>query len=1663
MAADGSIKIDTSIDRSKLEKDLVSIKQSLSDAGKTFEKLGGSSEAAYKKITEEFDRLEKNAKAFGDVTDGAAEKKKYLKKQIEALIKEGLTPESEEIKALTNVFRSLEGASRTSGQMQKKSFESVLASIDSYENAVGILNTKLKDGFIDEKQQRQELIALTKKQVEQLYSVGASMDNSASEGHDALKKMTDDLKRMESEAAKSAKTLGDVKKEIAEAGKISGTALKAAAAAAAAMTAALTAAAVGFSKTADRIDKMSQSLSVSRDTFQKLDYVFQKNGASIDSFGSGIKSLQGQIKKTTETTDKQSTALGRLGISVTDANGKLKSQDDILLETLYAFNGIEEGVAKSSLAQEIFGKSAQDLMPLLNQEQGSIENLVKRAGELGLVLGDDAVNSGVALTDAITDLKTSGRALLNDAIAPLIPIITESINNFISWAKENDNLKNAISGIINVFKIMIPVLASATAGLAAFFVVAKGKAIILNLAKAFKLLTAAIAANPIGAIAALITAVLIPAIICLYKNWDKVVVFLQTTCVKIGSNLQILASKISEAFTVAFNSAKIAALGLFNAIVKKVLGGVAKLLNVMGKLPFVGEMFDNAALAVRGFSSDIENNINAIQEESRQAINAAHEKQDAIEAEARNRISALESTSKAVQENADITEKSHKRSIEGTKEATEAEKKLTAAINDYEGAVKVLDRKLKDSFIDQKKYDEELLSLTQKQIETLYEMGYSLQNIGTIGGNALQKLIDKYNQLNNTALTYQDILRMGQEEYSIMARKAESGLITQNELLEFNIKLIQQQIDELYKLGASTAESNVHKEFLSRLLRVLDELQDKKKNLDIKEIIAENDKAISILNKKLHDGYISEKQYKEELINLTKQQIEELYAMGYTLDDVSTEGGAALKELTDTLDKLTKKKPGFVSLFTEAGISAAKACRGIGRSIKETFKDGFGPGIEKVWDGIKEKTNNAWKGISGGIKNLFKKIKSLTIHDVADWARKIARAIDDAIPKITAAIKTITKQTVAAIRNGIALIKKAASFFVGVGKTAIEFLVKGFKGIEAIITGIFSVISSLAKFDPIKLYESLEETIEGLEKFFNDYLLGLPTFFKMCMESISSFIDGMIDNLPRTAEIIGNVITEICDMIINEGPTIVEKGIEILSTLLQAIIKKAPDLLKAAVTIFKSLLKGINKELPRIIEKVSEILPEIIKIITDNFPALFETGVSIVKQLIDGIKTNAPELLNGLKTIISSVLNTIKTEGPEIIKSAVSIIADIIKLMLEEAPNILETALTLLQAFQDGILEKLPELNETIKTIIPKIIDTIVEKLPDILETGIQIINTLTEGIIENIEVIVKGIAQIICIIIEKIAEHLPEILDIGIRLFEQLVLAIIEVIPQIIKAIIEAIPQIISALIGSIPRLLEAIGTIIGAIIENILENIPGIVASIIEAIPQIVMALINAIPDILAAIAKMAGSIIKGFVNGLSGLGSNIWDGILPGFEKLIEKIKEFFGGGISGISGDILGAVGVIADGVLGIIDNIVGGISKVTDNLKSKVSSNKAGSNALAFFTGGLSKVFGWAGGTENAPKGLSVVGEEGPELVQLKGGERIYPADETSKLLSGKGIQSIINGLAGFSGINVPTPVLQPQPININNKMTGIIQIDGREIGRAAFENLDHFAKAAYGY
>jgi tape measure domain-containing protein len=218
--------------------------------------------------------------------------------------------------------------------------------------------------------------------------------------------------------------------------------------------------------------------------------------------------------------------------------------------------------------------------------------------------------------------------------------VLNAVQSFTDWIQQGDNFKKTTD-------ILTYGLAGLTAGLVAFLVVTKGAAALQAVATAFKALNAAIAANPIGAIAVLITAVLIPALIYLVKNWDTVQTYISQGVARLEYAFKWFGSVIKEKLSVAFAAIKAAGATLIDFIYGNIIRGVGAMLEVMGKLPFVGEMFGKSSQAVKNLGNAMGDMAAQARANVAETIQAAHEEQQATEQALKDKLNAIDAEAQA--------------------------------------------------------------------------------------------------------------------------------------------------------------------------------------------------------------------------------------------------------------------------------------------------------------------------------------------------------------------------------------------------------------------------------------------------------------------------------------------------------------------------------------------------------------------------------------------------------------------------------------------------------------------------------------------------------------------------------------------------------------------------------------------------------------------------------------------------------------------------------------------------------------------------------------------------------------------------------------------------------------------------------------------------------
>ena len=182
----------------------------------------------------------------------------------------------------------------------------------------------------------------------------------------------------------------------------------------------------------DRIDKQSQALGLSRKAFQEWDYILGQNGASIDSLGVSMKTLNSLVLSAQEGGKEAKDSFAQLGLGIHELDGlNMEQQFEAVVR---AFQKMPAGAKKSALAVQMFGRNGMELLPLLNQADTSIDELRQRAEELGLIMSDDAVDAAVVYGDSLDDLKRTFNGFKYSVGSQVLPILTTGIQKITSYA-----------------------------------------------------------------------------------------------------------------------------------------------------------------------------------------------------------------------------------------------------------------------------------------------------------------------------------------------------------------------------------------------------------------------------------------------------------------------------------------------------------------------------------------------------------------------------------------------------------------------------------------------------------------------------------------------------------------------------------------------------------------------------------------------------------------------------------------------------------------------------------------------------------------------------------------------------------------------------------------------------------------------------------------------------------------------------------------------------------------------------------------------------------------------------------------------------------------------------------------------------------------------------
>ena len=191
-------------------------------------------------------------------------------------------------------------------------------------------------------------------------------------------------------------------------------------------------------KSADELNTLAKQTGFSVEELQKFQYASDLVDVSMED----ITGAATKLKKSVAGNSKE---LAKLGVKTKNADGSFRNINDIFYDTLSALGDVQNETERDTLAMAIFGRSADSLAGIVDDGGKSLKELGQEAEDMGLIMGQDTVDSLNNVNDQMDRLKAQATATLAqegakamEVLLPLFEKVVSGISSIIEWVGSLD-------------------------------------------------------------------------------------------------------------------------------------------------------------------------------------------------------------------------------------------------------------------------------------------------------------------------------------------------------------------------------------------------------------------------------------------------------------------------------------------------------------------------------------------------------------------------------------------------------------------------------------------------------------------------------------------------------------------------------------------------------------------------------------------------------------------------------------------------------------------------------------------------------------------------------------------------------------------------------------------------------------------------------------------------------------------------------------------------------------------------------------------------------------------------------------------------------------------------------------------------------------------------
>ena len=284
----------------------------------------------------------------------------------------------------------------------------------------------------EQKKKREQLNAVIKDgkdKLDALRVVEGQLRKEITDTNDSIGKQKKAYEQLTSSIEGAKASGSDLAKEIGVIG-----------AAAAASTAAIVKFVGDAAAWADSMNTMRDVTGISTTDLQKFAYASELVDVSMETMTGSLtkltRNMQGALNNSSGTAAQ---AFKALDVQIKDGTGHLRDRQQVFYEVIDALGKVSNETERDALSMNIFGRSAEQLNPLIKGGAETLKALGDEAERAGLILDQKTLDSLHGFNDEIDKIKSKGGQIAKIVGAEALPAVeglTEAADDLLNEVKQ---------------------------------------------------------------------------------------------------------------------------------------------------------------------------------------------------------------------------------------------------------------------------------------------------------------------------------------------------------------------------------------------------------------------------------------------------------------------------------------------------------------------------------------------------------------------------------------------------------------------------------------------------------------------------------------------------------------------------------------------------------------------------------------------------------------------------------------------------------------------------------------------------------------------------------------------------------------------------------------------------------------------------------------------------------------------------------------------------------------------------------------------------------------------------------------------------------------------------------------------------------------------------